>query len=115
MCYTASGSLTVNNSVPVTFNGEGMFDPNTCKTTRTRTCCLNTMLGQFQTPDGNINFSFEGKGCTLSSTLETLKGPMKMSGASGQFTGFSGAGHISAQVNPQTGNGPITVTGAIHP
>lgn len=113
-CYTATGSLTVNNTLPVTFTANGMFDPNTCKTTRTRTCCINTMLGTVQTPDGNVDFTFAGKGCQLSATLETLKGPMKFTGESGLFAGGSGAGHLSARVDPENGQGPITITGAVH-
>ncbi len=112
-CYTFQGNLTINN-LPFTLTGSGVINPNTCKRLRKKVCCLNALTGQFQNPNGNVDFSAAGKGCQFSPTAETLTGPMQVDGSSGTFEGQTGKGVLQAQIDPSTGQGTVEVSGSVH-
>lgn len=113
--YTVSGELTVNSSVDLTMSGTGQIKGSSCKTQKKKTCCLTTMNGDFQDTSGNtVDFVFSGRRCQLSDTLETIKGPMKLTGTTGTFSGQTGSGVLQGQDNPQTWDGPVKISGAIH-
>lgn len=113
MCFSAGGQASIN-SMPATFSANGTYDPNLCRTRGRRTCCQETMDGEFHTSDGDVEFSFVGRGCT-SPKMQTLMGHMEMTGVSGTLDGQTGKAVFSARSNPQTGQGGICrIRGSMH-
>jgi hypothetical protein len=88
-----------------------MIDESSCVTTGTgnRMCCQNSGTAMVAGPKGSLKFNYNANGCESSPKKETLKGPIDVTGGSGQFGGAMGTGFMSVTLNPETGKGTIAL------
>ena len=111
VCYVITGNINIAGLGKAELTGEGTSNPSTCRPNGTEgMCCKEALFAIAQTgPDTSIDFSISGQDCTKSERKEILKASVKITGGTGRFKGASGSGTATMTIDPELGNGTISI------
>ena len=111
VCYVITGNITIARFGKAKLTGEGTSDPSTCRPNATDgMCCKDSLfvVAQIST-DTSIDFTIGGQDCTKSERKEVLRASVKITGGTGRFKGAAGSGSATMTIDPEIGNGTISI------
>ena len=115
VCYVITGSIKIDRIGEAKLSGEGTVNPSTCHPNASEgMCCKDSLFVIAEiSKDTAIDFTISGLDCTRAATEEILKASAKITGGTGRFQGASGAGTATMNIDPELGNGTISIAATL--